>query len=177
MTADARPDDIVLPYNILRALHERVALSVMADVEAVAEGCEEAFTDAAPTVPGACGARHRHRPLRGGRTPGRPRRARAMDAGYGLRFGGLTTDPPAGAPERAAAGLGRAIGRRKAASLPPERTSGGGMPNVQRTGGGDGGDRAPPLSGSVHRDATSDPRAAAGRGLWLVRPRVRLPLR
>ena len=140
--ADAGLDDIFLPYNILgagklarlRALHERVVLSVTADAEPVVAGYAEAFRDAArplsvlvecDTGAGRCGVQDADEAVA---------LARAIDAAAGLRFAGLMTYPPAGAPERAAEWLGRAIEALEAAGLPPERVSGGGTPDLTRAG-------------------------------------------
>ena len=140
--ADAGHDDIFLPHNImgagklarLRALHDRVTLSVTADSERVVRGYAEAFADAARPLPvlvecdtgaGRCGVQDADEAVA---------LARAIDAAAGLRFAGLMTYPPAGAPERAAEWLARTIEALEAAGLPPERVSGGGTPDLMRAG-------------------------------------------
>ena len=138
--ADAGLDDIFLPYNILgcsklgrlRALAERITLSVTADSAVTIEGYAETFADAAHPLPvlvecdtGAGRA--------GVQTPEEALvLARRIASARGLRFGGLMTYPPKGDPEASAAWLRRAVAALAAEGLPAAVVSTGGTPDLWR---------------------------------------------
>ena len=111
--ADAGISDIFLPYNILgpdklarlKALHGRVTMSVTVDSAAVLDGLARTFLDAAhpltvliecDTGMGRCGVQTLAEAVA---------LARGIDAGAGLRFGGLMTYPAAGKGDAALAWL------------------------------------------------------------------------
>ena len=139
--ADAGLDDILVPYNILgtaklarlRALHERVSLSVTADSAPVVAGYAEAFDASRPlpvlvecdTGAGRCGVQDPEDAVA---------LARAIDAAPGLRFAGLMTYPPKGRPDLAGAWLAEAADRLARAGLPAERISNGGTPDLAAAG-------------------------------------------
>ena len=138
--ADAGVKDIFLPYNILgarklarlRALAERVNLSVTADSRDTVEGLSRAFADAARPLPvlvecdtgmGRCGVQTPEEALA---------LARAIAASPGLVFGGLMTYPAAGKIEANAAWLDAARALLAREGLPPPVVSNGGTPDMWR---------------------------------------------
>lgn len=140
MIAEGGIDDVLLTYNVvgaaklarLRALAERVRLSVVADSAAVVAGLGAAFADApAPlTVLVECdtGA-HRC----GVATPAAARDLAAIiDRTPGLRFGGLMTYPPTGGTAAVQTFMTEATGLCEAAGLTVERITSGGAPDMWR---------------------------------------------
>ena len=136
--ADAGLSDILLTFNIigaaklarLKALADRITLSVVADSAYAVGGYAETFANgSAPmtvlvecdTGMGRCGVQIPHEALT---------LARQIDAAPGLHFGGLMTYPPAGRPEEAADWLRAARSLLSDAGLPPERISSGGTPDL-----------------------------------------------
>lgn len=136
--ADAGIGDIFLPYNIigaaklarLRALHDRITLSVTADNATTVAGLAAAFTDAAHPLPvlvecdtgmGRCGVQSPEEALA---------LAQAIAAASGLRFGGLMTYPAAGQQDRAVEFLAAAKRRLAAAGLSCPVISSGGTPDL-----------------------------------------------
>ncbi|MDR3514539.1 MAG: D-TA family PLP-dependent enzyme [Azospirillaceae bacterium] len=129
---------VLLTYNIvgaaklarLRALADRVALSVVADSRTVVEGLSRQFADASSplTVLVECdtGA-HRC----GVATPEAARDlAAVIAAAPGLRFGGLMTYPPAGGVAGVQDWMSRAKTLCAAAGLPVEIITSGGAPDM-----------------------------------------------
>jgi D-serine deaminase-like pyridoxal phosphate-dependent protein len=138
--ADAGLTDIFLPYNILGqskldrllALHKRVALSVTADSATTIAGYAETFRD--PSHPlkvliecdtggGRVGVQTKEEALA---------LAKQIDAAPGLRFGGLMTFPPVGAPEKAEAWLRDCRDLLAANGLACETITTGGTPDMWR---------------------------------------------
>ncbi|ODT83249.1 MAG: alanine racemase [Pelagibacterium sp. SCN 64-44] len=138
--ADAGIGPIFLPYNIigpaklarLRALHDRVDISVTADSAEMIEGLSRAFA-ASPkpltvlvecdTGMGRCGVQSPEAALAlAGKIANSP----------GLRFGGLMTYPAAGQVEANAEFLSTAKTLLSEAGLPPETISNGGTPDLWR---------------------------------------------
>ena len=138
MIAEGGIDDVLLTYNVLgasklarlRALAERVRLSVVADNAVVVAGLAETFADAP-------------RPLRvlvecdtgalrcGVVTPEEALAlARQITAAPGLVFAGLMTYPPVGGEARVQDWLARAKAMIEAAGLAVEVVSGGGSPGM-----------------------------------------------
>jgi D-serine deaminase-like pyridoxal phosphate-dependent protein len=142
--ADGGLTDIFLPYNIigpaklarLRALHDRVVLSVTADSAETVAGYAAAFADPAHPLPvlvecdtgaGRCGVQ----------TPQAARDlARRIAAARGLRFGGLMTYPPRGAEDAVSSWLAAARDLILADGLPVPVISSGGTPGLMRASGG-----------------------------------------
>lgn len=136
--ADAGIGDIFLPYNIigptklarLRALHQRITLSVTADSATVVSGLAAAFADEAhplavlvecDTGMGRCGVQ----------TPDQAvTLAQMIHASPGLRFGGLMTYPAAGKPDAALRFLTDTKAALTAAGLPCPVISSGGTPDL-----------------------------------------------
>lgn len=132
--------DIFLPYNILgvaklarlRALADRITLSVTADSAVTVAGYAAAFHDAATPLPvlvecdtgmGRCGVQ----------TPEQAAElARLIDAAPGLRFAGLMTYPAAGQADAVLAWLAEAVARLAAHGLRPRVVSSGGTPDLFR---------------------------------------------
>jgi D-serine deaminase-like pyridoxal phosphate-dependent protein len=138
--ADAGLDDIFLPYNIigrdklarLRALADRVALTVTADGPEVVAGLSEAFAGRpsalkvlveCDTGMGRCGVQD---------GDAAAALARLIDASPGLAFAGLMTYPAAGRAGEADARLADAIAACRAGGLEPSVVSTGGTPDLWR---------------------------------------------
>uniref|UniRef100_UPI002FCC8E46 alanine racemase n=1 Tax=Devosia sp. TaxID=1871048 RepID=UPI002FCC8E46 len=138
--ADAGITEIFLPYNIigaaklarLKALHERVQISVTADSPETVEGLSATFAGSAgpltvlvecDTGMGRCGVQ----------TPSQAwALAEKIAKSPGLHFGGLMTYPAAGQVEANAAWLAGAKLALTSAGLPPEIVSNGGTPDIWR---------------------------------------------
>src|ERR1700728_2525414 len=140
--ADAGIEDIFLPYNILgpsklsrlRALSERVRISVTADSETTVGGLAATFRDATRPLPvlvecdtgmGRCGVQNPAEALA---------LARRIAASSGLTFGGLMTYPAAGQVEANASWLAAAVDLLTREGLPPAVVSNGGTPDLWRAG-------------------------------------------
>jgi D-serine deaminase-like pyridoxal phosphate-dependent protein len=140
--ADAGVKDIFLPYNILgerklarlRALADRVNISVTADSETTVAGLSRAFAGAPRPLPvlvecdtgmGRCGVQTPEEALV---------LARAIDASPGLVFAGLMTYPAAGKVEANASWLAAAAALLKRNGLAPSIVSNGGTPDMARAG-------------------------------------------
>jgi D-serine deaminase-like pyridoxal phosphate-dependent protein len=138
--ADAGISEIFLPYNIigaaklarLKALQERVHISVTADSPETVDGLSATFA-ASPvrltvlvecdTGMGRCGVQ----------TPAQAwALAEKIAKSPGLHFGGLMTYPAAGQVEANAAWLAAAKLALTSAGLPPEIVSNGGTPDIWR---------------------------------------------
>lgn len=140
MIAEGGIDDVMITYNILgakklarlRALAEKVNLSVVADSLPVAEGLSATFADAREplrvlvecnTGADRCGVA----------TPERASDlAQKIAALPGVKFAGLMTYPPAGRPAQVRDWLGRAKALIEAAGLEGEIISSGGSPDMWR---------------------------------------------
>ena len=138
MVAGGAVGDILITYNILgnekvarlRALSERVTLSVVADSQTVIDGLSAGFADAPQPLPvliecntGAdrCGVS----------TPEQAADLAAKVAkSPGLRFAGLMTYPPVGRAEMVAEWLSAAIGLIEDRGLKVEIISSGGSPDM-----------------------------------------------
>lgn len=136
--ADAGLPDIFLPYNILgaaklarlKALHDRVMLSVTADSLVTLAGYAATFTDPAHRLPvlvecdiGAarCGVQ----------TPAEAViLATAIAAAPGLRFAGLMVYPLRGGMAQTQSWLAQAVDMLTAVNLPPAVISTGGTPDL-----------------------------------------------
>ena len=132
--------DIFIPYNILgpaklarlKALHDRVTLSVSADSLVTVQGYASAFTDPARPLPvliecdtgnGRCGVQ----------SPAEATAlARAIARTPGLRFAGLMIYPRRGAVEATRAWLPPTGAALTEAGLPPAIISTGGTPDMAR---------------------------------------------
>jgi D-serine deaminase-like pyridoxal phosphate-dependent protein len=138
--ADAGLTDIFLPYNILgrrklerlKALHERVKLSVTADSATTVEGLADTFRDAdrplkvlieCDTGGGRCGVQSKDEALA---------LAKQIDAAPGLAFGGLMTFPAPGKAAEAEAWLAAARDLLVANGLACETITSGGTPDMWR---------------------------------------------
>ena len=138
--ADAGVNNIFLPYNILggrklarlRALADRVTVSVTADSKITVEGLSGAFADAGKPLPvlvecdtgmGRCGVQTPEEALA---------LARAIDGARGLSFAGLMTYPAIGKVEANAAWLAAAVQLLKRDGLTPVIVSNGGTPDMGR---------------------------------------------
>ncbi|WIJ25978.1 D-TA family PLP-dependent enzyme [Devosia sp. RR2S18] len=138
--ADAGISEIFLPYNILgqaklkrlRALAERVHISVTADSVETVEGLSAAFADApeplsvfveCDTGMGRCGVQSPQAALD---------LAQRIAAAPGLRFGGLMTYPAAGQVAANAQWLEQAKDLLTQAGLAPPTISNGGSPDIWR---------------------------------------------
>ena len=137
--ADAGITDIFLPYNILgaeklarlRALNERITISVTADSTTTVEGLSATFASGKPlrvlvecdTGMGRCGVQSPADAVE---------LARYIAAAPGLIFGGLMTYPAAGQVEANAAWLSAARDALIQAGLPPRVISNGGTPDLWR---------------------------------------------
>ncbi len=137
--------DIFMPYNILgaaklarlRALADRIALSVTADSAVTVAGYAETFRDAPTPLPvlvecdtgmGRCGVQ----------TPDQAvALARLIDMAPGLRFAGLMTYPAAGQADAALTWLAEAVARLAASGLRPGVVSSGGTPDLFRADAAD----------------------------------------
>ena len=138
--ADAGVSDILLPYNILgrsklarlRALADRVVLSVTADSTTTVEGYGSTFADAKRPLPVLveCDT--------GGGRAGVQTPEKALDLASliatrpGLRFGGLMTYPAKGDVAASDAWLRRATGLLRSAGLEPDVVTTGGTPDLWR---------------------------------------------
>lgn len=138
--ADGGITDIFLPYNIigpaklarLKALHDRVTLSVTADSLTTVQGYAAAFADPAQSLPvliecdtgnGRCGVQ----------SPAEATAlATAITKSPGLHFAGLMIYPKRGAVELTRTWLAPAIAALTAAGLPPAIISTGGTPDMAR---------------------------------------------
>ena len=136
--ADAGIADIFLPYNIigasklarLKALHERIAISVTADSSYVVDGLARTFTDPnhklrvlveCDTGMGRCGVQ----------TPGAAvELAQQIAAAPGLHFAGLMTYPAAGKVAENEEFLEKAKAALEAQGLAPDVISNGGTPDL-----------------------------------------------
>ncbi|MDQ0392940.1 D-TA family PLP-dependent enzyme [Labrys monachus] len=140
MTAGTPIDDVLLTYDIvgpakhahLRALAERIKLSVVADSGAVVEGLSAAMRDGRQplTVLVECdtGA-HRC----GVATPeAAAELALRIDGAPGLRFGGLMTYPPVGGTGAVQAFMTRAKSLIESLGLAVETITSGGSPDMWR---------------------------------------------
>ena len=139
--ADGGITDIFVPYNIigasklarLRALNERITLSVTADSPDTVAGYAATFTADLPltvlvecdTGAARCGVQSPAQALA---------LARQIALAPGLRFGGLMTYPPTGRPQVAEAWLREAIGLLTAAGIAVPVVSGGNTPDMWWTG-------------------------------------------
>lgn len=138
--ADAGISEIFLPYNILgaaklarlKALHERVHITVTADSVETVAGLSTTFADAAQpltvlvecdTGMGRCGVQSPEAALE---------LARTIAASSGLVFGGLMTYPAAGQVDANQAFLAAAKAALIAAGLAPAIISNGGTPDLWR---------------------------------------------
>ena len=138
--ADAGLDDIFLPYNILgssklarlRALSERVRISVTADSETTVRGLAATFRDAPRPLPvlvecdtgmGRCGVQNAGEALA---------LARLIETAPGLSFAGLMTYPAAGKVEANASWLAAAVDLLTREGLRPAVVSNGGTPDLWR---------------------------------------------
>jgi len=137
--ADAGFSDIFLPYNILgvtklarlRALHQRITLSVTADSAETVAGLSEAFAGGrnlsvlveCDTGMGRCGVQSPQAALDLGRR---------IDASPGLTFGGLMTYPAAGKADQAEAWLAEARDLLAGSGLECRVISSGGTPDMWR---------------------------------------------
>jgi D-serine deaminase-like pyridoxal phosphate-dependent protein len=144
--ADAGIRDILIPYNILgdaklarlKALADKITLSVSADSEQTIDGYARTFAGAARALPvlvecdtgmGRCGVPAPAAAVR---------LARHIAAADGLEFAGLVTYPAAGKPEAALEWLKQASALLIAAGLPPRVISSGGTPDLYRAAAGAG---------------------------------------
>lgn len=138
--ADAGISDIFLPYNILgprklvrlKALHDRVSLSVTADSAVTIAGLTDTFTDAGKTLKvliecdtgaGRCGVQNADEALA---------LARRIGSAPGLAFGGLMTYPAAGHPAEAEGRLAAIRDRLAGAGFACAVISTGGTPDMWR---------------------------------------------
>lgn len=138
--ADAGISEIFLPYNILgaaklarlKALHERVHITVTADSVETVAGLSSTFADAAQpltvlvecdTGMGRCGVQSPKAAVE---------LARTIAASPGLVFGGLMTYPATGQVEANQAFLAGAKAALIAAGLAPAIISNGGTPDLWR---------------------------------------------
>lgn len=138
MIADGGIEDVLLTYNILgetklarlRALSERVRLSVVCDNMTVAEGLSKAFSDGpdpldvlieCDTGAGRCGVQ----------TPRAAAELAQIIANLpGLRFAGLMTYPPVGQESAVQDWLAEAISAVQSLGLAVETVSNGGTPGM-----------------------------------------------
>lgn len=148
--ADGGLVDIFLPYNIvggrklarLKALNQRVALSVTADSPDTVAGYAATFSADRPltvlvecdTGGGRCGVQ----------TPAQALAlARQIGIAPGLRFGGLMTYPPLHGLDRSNAWLTDALAQFRTAGIAVDRVSGGNSPDMWAPGGGPVTERRP----------------------------------
>lgn len=135
--ADAGLIDIFLPYNILgpkklarlKALNERITLSVTADSPDTLAGYAATFTDGKPLTVliecdsggGRCGVQ----------TPAQALAlARQIALAPGLRFGGLMTYPPLHGVDKSNAWLSEAVALFQQAGIAVPRVSSGNSPDM-----------------------------------------------
>ena len=148
--ADAGLTDIFLPYNILgpkklarlKALNERVTLSVTADSPDTLAGYATTFTTGKPLIVliecdsggGRCGVQ----------TPAQALAlARQIALAPGLRFGGLMTYPPLHGVEKSNAWLTDAVALFQQAGIAVPRVSSGNSPDMWAPAGGPVTERRP----------------------------------
>jgi D-serine deaminase-like pyridoxal phosphate-dependent protein len=141
--ADAGLTDIFLPYNILgeaklarlKALNQRVKMSVTVDNDVSLAGLAAAFTDKShllkvliecDTGMGRCGVQSPSEALA---------LARKISAAPGLHFGGLMTYPAAGRQRVAEEWLARSVGELAAAGIACQTVTSGGTPDLWASGG------------------------------------------
>jgi len=148
--ADAGIDDIFLPYNIvgdkklarLKALNERITLSVTADSPDTIAGYARTFTEGKPltvliecdTGAGRCGVQTQAQALA---------LARQIEAAPGLRFGGLMTYPPKHGFAQSDAWFNDALALFKEAGIAVPRVTAGNSPDMWTPGGGPVTERRP----------------------------------
>ena len=137
--ADAGLDDLFLPYNImgvsklarLKALNDRITISVTADSPDTVTGYAATFSTGKPltvlvecdTGMGRCGVQ----------TPAQALAlARQIGLATGLRFGGLMTYPPAGKRDAAEAWLAEAVDMLGKVGIACPVVSSGGTPDLFR---------------------------------------------
>lgn len=138
MISEGGIDDVLITFNILgqeklkrlRALSERVKLSVVADNETVLDGLSKAFDDApmpldvlveCDTGAGRCGVT----------TPDAAAALAAyIDGKPGLRFAGLMTYPPVGEEAAVQEWLAAAVNEASKRGLPVDVISNGGSPGM-----------------------------------------------
>lgn len=143
MVAEGGIDDVLITYNIfgdtktarLRALSEKVRLSVVADNDVVASGLSRAFADASDplTVLVECNT---GADRCGVASPAAAANlARLIGTLPGLTFGGLMTFPPVGRMEAAESWLNEAKTLIEAEGLEVQVVSSGGSPDMWRTHG------------------------------------------
>ncbi|SDK59982.1 D-TA family PLP-dependent enzyme [Aliiruegeria lutimaris] len=138
MVVGGEVDDVLITYNILgekklrrlRALSERIRLSVVADNLVVAEGLSATFRGAegpldvlveCNTGADRCGVES---------PEAAAELAKAIEAMPGLRFAGLMTYPPIGKPGAVADWLGRAKALIEAEGIGVPTISSGGSPDI-----------------------------------------------
>lgn len=148
--ADAGIDDIFLPYNIvgdkklarLKALNERITLSVTADSPDTIAGYARTFTEGKPltvliecdTGAGRCGVQ----------TPAQALAlARQIELAPGLRFGGLMTYPAKHGFAQTDAWFNQALPLFRQAGIEVPRVTGGNSPDMWTPGGGPVTERRP----------------------------------
>ena len=141
--ADAGIADIFIPYNIigrsklerLKALHDRITLSVTADSATTVDGYGATFTDPArpltvliecDTGGGRCGVQSAADAVA---------LAKRIASHPGLRFGGLMTYPPRGKPSEVDDWLDDALVLFKAEGIAVERVSVGNSPDFYAPAG------------------------------------------
>lgn len=141
--ADAGITDIFLPYNILgaakltrlKALHQRIALTVTADSRETIAGLAGAFADRArplavlvecDTGGGRCGVQSTQEVVA---------LAQQIAQHPGLSFGGLMTFPPVGKQDETDAWLGAARDALSAVGIDFSRITSGGTPGMWGYGG------------------------------------------
>ena len=143
MIAEGGIDDVLISYNILgdtktarlRALSEKVLLSVVADNSVVATGLSRAFAEAAKplTVLVECNT---GADRCGVASPAAAAElARLIDSLPGLEFGGLMTFPPVGRMDEAETWLNEAKSLIESDGLEVKVVSSGGSPDMWRTHG------------------------------------------
>lgn len=140
--ADAGLDDIFVSYNILgtsklqrlKALHERIEISVAADNNVVIDGYAAMFTDSKRKLPvvveidtggGRCGVQSAKKAVK---------LAKRIKASEGLSFAGIMTYPPRGQMSEVNAGLSRVKADLLDAGLKVKRVSNGGTPDLRFAG-------------------------------------------
>lgn len=140
--ADAGVDDIFISYNLLgntrlkrlKALHERITVSVAADNAYVVDGYGALFTDSKHKLPvvievdtggGRCGLQSARKAVA---------LAKRIKAFKGLSFAGIMTYPPRGAMSDVNANLSRFKGALLDAGLKVKRVSNGGTPDLKCAG-------------------------------------------
>lgn len=140
--ADAGIDDIFISYNIigsaklkrLKALHERITISVTADNAFVVDGYGAMFSDSKHKLPvvievdtggGRCGVQTARTAVA---------LAKRIKAFKGLSFAGIMTYPPRGAMSEVNTSLSRIKEALLDAGLKVKRVSNGGTPDLKSAG-------------------------------------------